>query len=42
MLLGCLLFLAVLSACVIKFGGDAVFLASNILFIVVSAVLFFL
>lgn len=42
MLLGTLLFLAVLSAFVIKFGGDAVFMASNLLFIVVSTILFFL
>lgn len=41
MLLGTLLFLAVLSALVIKFGGEAVFLVSNLLFIVVSTVLFF-
>ena len=41
MLLGSMLFLAVLSACVIQFGGDAVFMVSNLLFIIVSSVLFF-
>jgi hypothetical protein len=42
MLLGTLLFLAVLSALVIKFGGEAVFMASNILFVIISSILFFL
>ena len=42
MILGSLLFIAIVSACVIRFGGEAVFMVSNLLFILVSSVLFFL